>query len=98
MLVVIVGWVLFAVNGVNEFAVYITRMFGGYMGQDYKDHIVSVAIYLTAGLLLSAPIFRKLYDRIKDNVLGLILHIVLFWASVISLVDAAYNPFLYFRF
>lgn len=98
MLVVIIGWVLFAVEGVDEFLVYITRMFGGYAGQDYMDHIVSVAIYLAVGIMLSAPIFRKLYDRIKDNALGLVLHLVLFWASIVSLVDAAYNPFLYFRF
>ena len=98
MLVVVVGWVMFAVNGVDDCSVYITRMFGGYYGDDYLDHIVSVAILLAAGAFFSAPLFRRFYDRIKDNALGLILHLILFWASVVALVDAAYNPFLYFRF
>ena len=29
MLVVVVGWIMFAVNGVDDFSVFITRMFGG---------------------------------------------------------------------
>ncbi|MBQ7583517.1 MAG: MBOAT family protein [Lachnospiraceae bacterium] len=98
MLVVTIGWVLFAVEGLEDFKVYITRMFGGYMGDDYMDHIVSVILLLAAGAFFAAPIFRKIYDRIKDTVFGLLLHIALFWASVAALVDAAYNPFLYFRF
>ena len=36
--------------------------------------------------------------RLRDGVMGLFLHLILFWASVTALVDAAYNPFLYFRF
>lgn len=98
MLVVMTGWVMFATNGVEEFSVYINRMFGGYYGKDYMNHIISVSLLLVAGALFSAPVFRKLYDEIKDGTGGLILHIALFWASVTALVDAAYNPFLYFRF
>ena len=98
MIVVIIGWVLFAVNGMDEFAVYITRMFGGYGGDDYRENIISVTILLVAGAFFATPVFKKIFDRIKNNVLGLILLLVLFWASVASLVDAAYNPFLYFRF
>ena len=89
---------MFAVNGVDDFLIYITRMFGGYYGDDYLDHIVSVALLLAAGTFFSAPLFRRFYDGIKDKALGLILHLILFWASVVALVDAAYNPFLYFRF
>ncbi len=98
MLVVIIGWVMFAVNGMDEFMVYITRMFGVYMGNDYLDHIISVSIYLVAGAFFATPLFMMIYRRIKDNVIGLVLHVVLFWASVSALVNAAYNPFLYFRF
>ncbi len=98
MLVVMIGWVLFAVNGVDEFAVYITRMFGGYPGTDYLDHIISVMLVLLAGAFFASPVFKMIYNRIKNTVFGLILHFVLFWASVAALVDAAYNPFLYFRF
>lgn len=96
--VVMIGWVLFAVNSVDEFVVYITRMFGGYSGTDYMENIISVSVLLVCGAFFSTPVFKKLFIRIKDNAIGLILLLVLFWASVTSLVDAAYNPFLYFRF
>ena len=98
MLVVMIGWVMFAVDGIGEFSVYITRMFGGYPGNDYLDHIISVVLLLVAGAFFATPLFKMIYNRIKDNAIGLVLHLVLFWASVTALVDAAYNPFLYFRF
>ncbi|MCR5775719.1 MAG: MBOAT family protein, partial [Lachnospiraceae bacterium] len=98
MVVTVIGWVLFAVNGLDEFLVYITRMFGGYGGNDFMDQLSGVVILLVAGAVFSTPLVRKLYDRIKDGFWGLVLHLVLFWASVSALVDAAYNPFLYFRF
>ena len=98
MLAAMIGWVLFAVNGVDEFAVYITRMFGGYTGNDYLDHIASVAMLLAAGVLFAMPVFRRAYDDIKDGITGVILHLILFWTCAVALVDAAYNPFLYFRF
>ena len=98
LLAAMIGWVLFAVNGLDDFSVYITRMFCGYAGNDFMDHIISVALLLAAGAFFAAPVFRRIYDHIKDGPAGLILHLILFWASVTALVDAAYNPFLYFRF
>ncbi len=98
MLVVVVGWVMFAVEGIDQFVVYITRMFTLNAGTDYMDHIISVVLLLAAGAFFATPIFMMIYKRIKDNAIGLVLHLVLFWASIAALVDAAYNPFLYFRF
>ena len=98
MLVVVIGWVMFAVNGIGEFGVYITRMFGGYGGTDYLDHIVSVILVLVLGAFFATPVFIRLFEKIKNNIIGVVLLVGLFWASVSALVDAAYNPFLYFRF
>ena len=98
MLAVTIGWVLFAVNGLEEFEVYIMRMFGGYMAYDFMDHIISVSILLVSGVFFATPLFSMIYEKIKNGIPGLILHLVLFWASITALVDAAYNPFLYFRF
>ena len=98
MLAVTIGWVLFAVNGLEEFEVYIMRMFGGYMAYDFMDHIISVSVLLVSGVFFATPLFSMIYEKIKNGIPGLILHLVLFWASITALVDAAYNPFLYFRF
>lgn len=98
MLVVMIGWVLFAVSGVGEFQVYITRMFGFHAGTDYLDHLRSVILVLAAGAFFAAPLWGKIYMKIRGTLIGKILFAVLFWISVSALVDAAYNPFLYFRF
>ncbi len=98
MLVVVIGWVMFAVNGIGDFAVYITRMFGGYGGTDYLDHIASVILVLVLGAFFSTPVFIRVFGKIKNNIIGVVLLVALFWASASALVDAAYNPFLYFRF
>ena len=98
ILVAMIGWVLFAVNGMDDFMVYINRMFGGYTGDDFMEHIVSVAMLIAAGAFFASPFFERCYMRLRDGVMGLFLHLILFWASVTALVDAAYNPFLYFRF
>ena len=85
-------------NSLRDFFPHHFNEFARFAFHDFLDHIISVMLVLLAGAFFASPVFKMIYDRIKNTVFGLILHFVLFWASVAALVDAAYNPFLYFRF
>jgi alginate O-acetyltransferase complex protein AlgI len=98
IIIVMIGWVLFATESVESTLVYITRMFGFYGGTDYLDHIGSVAALLACGAFFATPLFSRFMKRYGKSIAGTVILVVLFWASVIALVDTVYNPFLYFRF
>ncbi|MBQ9568073.1 MAG: MBOAT family protein [Lachnospiraceae bacterium] len=98
LVVVMVGWVLFATESVENTLVYITRMFGAHGGSDYMDHIASVAALLVCGAIFATPVFDRFMKRFGRSWIGTVVLFLLFWASVIALVDTVYNPFLYFRF
>ena len=47
----------------------------------------------------SVPLVEKLYDKVKGfSIINLLILVLIFLSSVAYLVDATYNPFLYFRF
>ncbi len=98
MLVVVIGWLLFAIPEVDQFAVYITRLFEYHPGTDYMENLTGMAILLISGAFFSLPLFEKFVMRHRRDVMGIGILAVLFWASISALVDAAYDPFLYFRF
>ena len=98
MLAVMCGWVLFAITDMKQVGIYFSRMFTWHTGTDYLENIRTVLILLAAGAILSTPVFRPWYIKNKKSVLCIAVLFVIFWASVTSLVDSAYNPFLYFRF
>ncbi|MCR5747728.1 MAG: MBOAT family protein [Lachnospiraceae bacterium] len=98
MLIVMIGWVLFATESVGDTLVYISRMFTFNGGNDFLEHFGSVVALLAAGAFFSAPYFERFMKKHEKDLIGIAILFVLFWASVIALVDTVYNPFLYFRF
>lgn len=108
MIVVIVGWVFFAIEDIVSANSYISIMFG------FGKHplIDSASIYYLGsyGILFiilaafSSPMFSKSFstdienqDYLKTN-LAIGLHIAILIVSTAYLVTETYNPFLYFRF
>lgn len=98
MVAVVCGWVLFASPDLSSALVYLGRMFSFREGVLLYDAPVEMGLLFFAGVLLSTPVFKRWYEKQKDRLLGLVLLFGVFWASLVSLVDSAYNPFLYFRF
>jgi alginate O-acetyltransferase complex protein AlgI len=134
VLLILIGWVLFAFENIGDVAAYISAMFGG-NGIWFDRHSIYL-LYTNAILLLLLVmgslewrgLIRSVQARLNGGIqnrsvadditgsdgtrkavngkpasvvlplLGLGWHAVLLLMSVAYLVDATFNPFLYFRF
>ena len=103
MLVVLVGWALFAVEDLGRLGGYLGSLFGasglasaadGYQLRSYLPLLVILA-------LGSTPLASRLWGRLGERARSVLAPALMLGALVLctaSLVDASYNPFLYFRF
>lgn len=98
LVVVMSGWVIFASASFDKALVYLSRMFSFNPGDDLLEYIATYWYFIVGAVIFSTPLFKKYYDRHKNNPLVIIVLVVIFWLSVVLLVDSVYNPFLYFRF
>lgn len=106
LILVLISWVLFALNDGEAIAAYLRAMFV-LNGNCIVDHtsiylLANYAVLLIGLVLASLPLGKILYHRYVENkplyvlvpfILGFLL-----LASTAYIVDASYNPFLYFRF
>lgn len=110
-LIVLGGWVLFALNTPVEIIRYFRAMFGMtgilidrqalYLGRQ------NFILFLIAAAA-SMPVFGRVAERLKDSGTGYGIALyrlgekaipaALLLLSIAGIVDATYNPFLYFRF
>jgi len=131
MVLVLIGWVIFAFDSFQKGFVYLGYMFGAggvaFANRTFLYELTSYAVVLVILILVSTPLPKQLVTRlhlattdgvpymtddeiaagkqpeqVKTGRLAGILQIVfvaaVFLMSVAYLVDASYNPFLYFRF
>lgn len=103
MLVVLVGWALFAVEGLDHLAAFLGTLFGGGELWAAVDgyHFRSYLPLLVILTLASTPLMKNLWGRMGERAKSLLTPVLVLTALVLctaSLVDASYNPFLYFRF
>jgi len=103
--VVMISWALFAIEDVGRIGPYLAAMFGfaqggaanaaaGYYLRSYLPMLVIACVAAT-------PLAAGLWKRLPEKVRKLVLPVLLLGGLVLStayLVDATYNPFLYFRF
>ena len=110
ILIVMLGWVLFRIEEINDAINYIGKLFGA--GASNNAHLISYLNYeriliLVLAVLFSSTIFKKgrtLLD--KYNITNTILYktsadfslIAMFIYTVIYINSGSYNPFIYFRF
>ena len=110
ILIVMLGWVLFRIEEINDAINYIGKLFGA--GASNNAHLISYLNYeriliLVLAALFSSTIFKKgrvLLD--KYNITNTILYktsadfslIAMFIYTVIYINSGSYNPFIYFRF
>ncbi|MEG0753324.1 MAG: MBOAT family O-acyltransferase [Angelakisella sp.] len=94
------SWALFAITDFTRLGQFFTAMFTPQGGADWVYYLRNYAVVLLLGILFSTTLPDKLFARFQKQhvwVRYLCLGIVLV-VSVAYLVDATYNPFLYFRF
>lgn len=109
-----IGWAIFAFDDMGRVVQYLKAMFGlsgaGFVNGETLYLLLSYAVMLIVLILAATPYpgqwGRKLFNRMENNSLGrtgstvlqLAFVAVVFIISTAYLVDATYNPFLYFRF
>lgn len=98
LVAVMSGWVIFALSNLSEIGLYFSRMFIPHGGTEYMQYISEYWILFILGIIFSTPLLLGWYQKYKKKFSVTVLLLVIFWASVVSLVDSVYNPFLYFRF
>lgn len=106
MFAIIIGWIIFRSNNINDAWIYIKQLFAGNNRAEYTiETLLSTKIIIT---LVCAFIFsgfaQRIFKKNKDSQNPIILFAetiivcILFALSVMSLVSGTYNPFIYFQF
>ncbi len=105
LIVAVSGWMIFQLDSVGELWSYWKAMFGfGGAGLINAGDLFlgrSYLVILAVAIVASTPLLKNLYDRLSAKVRSVATPILIALVLVTStayLVDATYNPFLYFRF
>lgn len=106
LILVLISWVLFALSDGPSIFTYLRAMFAlngnGLFDSSSIYLLANYAVMLVILTIASLPLGKKLYHRFIENQPGYVLVplvlLFLLLASTAYIVDASYNPFLYFRF
>ena len=103
LLVVIIGWIFFAVESFEKAKEYLTSMFtsaNGIWGNAPQN--IAWLPMLIAGAVCSTPLFAHIFKKAEGRWIELPIKLILVVLALVfctaSLVSESYNPFLYFRF
>ncbi len=110
MFFVVIGWIIFKCEDMVYGISYLKAMFGGF-GQGLWNNetrylLGNYAVLFVLAILGSTMLPKKAAGVVlggrkrtwAENVIYIAFYAVIFFVSVAYLVDATYNPFLYFRF
>lgn len=105
LMIVSIGWVLFAIEDIRASFTYTQTMFGWTEYALYDDfflyHLTGFGMILIIGILCSTPLalylWRKIPQRIRPGIALAGMMVILFMSTA-YLVDESFNPFIYFRF
>ncbi|MBN2762356.1 MAG: MBOAT family protein [Bacteroidales bacterium] len=107
-LIVVIGWVFFRIENIQEAFIYVKRMFTFTGGQSHpvdSEFIVFLIIAVVFSFFVLLPFGQKIQDAVyfesytmkRYFILGILLLILLM--ICISFITAfGFNPFIYFRF
>ena len=110
MLLVLIGWVIFAFEDLSKVGLYLSSMFGfnnvKFVNSEAIYYLQNYFIIIIIGIICSIPIKKILLKHIDTRntnkkligVLTGILCVGILIISTASLVNNSFNPFLYFRF
>lgn len=114
MLCVILGWVLFKADNLEQAYQYVKSMFGfteaGFIGSDFKLYAENYIGFLILGIFFSMPIgqfisskMNKLMEHrsLKGYIvcgMSFLIFIMVGIITMATVVSNTYNPFIYFNF
>ncbi|MCQ2968895.1 MAG: MBOAT family protein, partial [Clostridium sp.] len=95
----LVGWAVFAITDLNSLKIFINKLFIFKYNTEWIYYMQNYLIIIIIGIICCTPVISSIWNRLKEKkyICTLIL-IVIFIICIGYLVDASYNPFLYFRF
>lgn len=103
--VAVCGWVLFQLTSLPACAVYYKAMFGfggsGFIKPVDTFYLASFAVMFAVSIIACTPLLSNLYKKLPQKTQSYATPVIIVLILVICtayLVDATYNPFLYFRF
>ncbi len=104
-IITLIGWALFQIDSIDRVGSYYKTMFGFGSGGFYSSvdgyHMLSFAVLILIGAIASTPLPRHLFAKLPIKArswIAPILTVITLLVCTAYLVDASYNPFLYFRF
>lgn len=102
---ILVGWAIFALEDMNALVAYLQAMFGRAQGGAWSAadgyYLMNHAAMLPVLTIAATPLGARLYARMPERTrqwIAPVLMLAGLIAATAYLVDATYNPFLYFRF
>lgn len=96
---ILIGWALFAITDLASLKIFFEKLFNMTQGVDWIYYLRNYGVTMIIACLFSTPIIEVYYKKyVKNKVVNTIVLMIIFFVSVGYLVDATYNPFLYFRF
>lgn len=101
LVVILISWVFFSHDDLSIGLLYLKTLFGStgtpFITQATLYQLSNFFILLILGGLFATPLMKKLKGKLPDFILY-IFYIGVLVISTAYLVDATFNPFLYFRF
>lgn len=106
-ILVVIGWVFFDIEGLGKSFSYLKAMFGAssvVIDRTARYLFQNNLLIFIICIIASTEIIKKTYEKLlslKKNVLQYVMPVLQFLIMILCtayLVDATYNPFLYFRF
>ena len=107
MVIVIIGWIFFASPDLGWAVDYIKILFGAgknaFIDSNFIYYIKNYLILLIILIIASRPFVYNIFSKLKkqDNswaIIAAIIEFAMFVIVIAYLLNASYNPFLYFRF
>ncbi|MBO4835970.1 MAG: MBOAT family protein, partial [Lachnospiraceae bacterium] len=108
ILLFILGWLIFTSTSLTDLGGNFCSMFGilknSFFDSGTLFYLRNNAVLLVVCGLCSTPLITKLFTKIASRkgagfqIIGVIVYAAIFLLSMAYLVNATYNPFLYFRF
>lgn len=106
--VFVLGWLIFASPSVQDLLANFSSMFGilhtPFIDAATLYFLRTNAVLLIVCILCSTPLVMRLFTKIASRkgtgfqIVGIVCYAALFIGAIAYLVNATYNPFLYFRF
>ncbi len=105
LIVAVSGWVLFELTSLPKCGAYYKAMFGfgkgGFVSSVDGYYFITFALMFVISFVACTPLAKNLFSKLPQKTKSIITPALIVLGLVVCtayLVDATYNPFLYFRF